>query len=62
MPLSPQAIEAFKAIYQEEFHESLSDAEAQEMGLRLLRLMDVLARPLPRADRDDPPRSASPPH
>lgn len=53
MQLSPKAIKAFKAIYQDEFGEALSDAEAQAMGLRLLRLFDVLTRPLPDPPRDD---------
>ena len=41
-PLSRQAIAAFKAIYEEEFHEALSDDEAREMGLRLLSLLKAL--------------------
>lgn len=47
MKLSQDAIEEFKAIYQEEFGETLSDGEAQEMGGRLLRLFQILCRPLP---------------
>ena len=45
--LSRQAVEEFKAIYQEEFGEHLSDDEAQEIALRLLRLFDLLLQPLP---------------
>jgi hypothetical protein len=40
--LSRMAIDEFKAIYQEEFGEEISDEEAQEMGLRLLRLLKLL--------------------
>ncbi len=47
MQLSRDAIEEFKAIYQEEYGIALSDAEAQEMGQRLLGLFQILARPLP---------------
>jgi hypothetical protein len=45
--LSRQAIDDFKRIYQAEFGEMLSDDEAQEMALRLLRVFDLLSRPLP---------------
>ena len=37
------AIDEFKAIYQEEFGETLSDDEVQEIGLRLLRFFGTLA-------------------
>ncbi len=43
--LSRQAIEEFKAIYEKEFGEPLTDDEAQEMGLRVLRLFALLAEP-----------------
>jgi hypothetical protein len=40
--LSRQAIEEFKAIYREEFGKALSNDEAQEMALRLLRFLETL--------------------
>jgi hypothetical protein len=40
--LSQKAIDEFKAIYQEEFGEEISDDEAQKMGLGLLRLLKLL--------------------
>jgi hypothetical protein len=40
--LSRDALEEFKRIYQAEFGEALTDAEAQVMGLRLLRVFDLL--------------------
>ncbi len=43
--LSPQAIAEFKAIYEQEFGEPLSDDAAHEMGLRVLRLFALLAEP-----------------
>ena len=40
--LSHEAIEEFKAIYQEEFGEILSDDEVQEIAMRLLRFFGIL--------------------
>jgi hypothetical protein len=40
--LSRKAILEFKAIYHEEFGGEISDDEAQEMGLRLLKLLKLL--------------------
>ena len=40
--LSREAIDEFKAIYQEEFGELLSDDEVQEIAMRLLRFFGVL--------------------
>ena len=42
--LSREAIEEFKAIYQEEFGKHLTDDEVQEIALRLLRFFGVLHR------------------
>jgi hypothetical protein len=43
--LSREAIDEFKAAYQEEFGEALSDAEVHEMAMRLLRFFGVLRKP-----------------
>lgn len=40
--LSREAIEEFKAIYQDEFGETLSDDEVQEMAMRLLRFFGIM--------------------
>jgi hypothetical protein len=40
--LSREAIDEFKAIYQEEFGETLSDDEVQEIAIRLLRFFGIL--------------------
>jgi hypothetical protein len=40
--LSREAIEKFKATYQEEFGEMLSDDEVQEIAIRLLRFFGIL--------------------
>jgi hypothetical protein len=44
--LSREAIAEFKAIYQEEFNETLSDDEVQEIAMRLLRFFGILNRPI----------------
>jgi len=40
--LSRKAIEEFKAIYQEEFGDILSDDEVREIATRLLRFFGIL--------------------
>ena len=40
--LSREAIEEFRAIYQEEFGEVLSDDEVREIATRLLRFFGIL--------------------
>jgi len=45
--LSRQAIDEFKAIYEEEFGQRLSDDEVREIAIRLLRFFGILVRPLP---------------
>jgi hypothetical protein len=45
--LSREAINEFKAIYEEEFGKVLSDDEVQEMAMRLLRFFGVLRDPGP---------------
>ncbi|MFA6076703.1 MAG: hypothetical protein WC735_01360 [Candidatus Paceibacterota bacterium] len=43
--LSREAIEEFRAIYQEEFGKRLSDDEIQEIAVRLLRFFGILKQP-----------------
>jgi hypothetical protein len=50
MRLDADAIKEFKAIWKEEFGEELSDDEAQEHGLRVLRLFALLLRPVAHID------------
>ncbi len=45
MRLSSEAIREFKEIYEQEFGERLSDFQAEQAGLRLLRLCRILAQP-----------------
>lgn len=53
--LSREAIEEFRAIYQDEFGKRLSDDEVQEIALRLLRFFGILNQPARDAttDKDD---------
>lgn len=50
--LSFEAISEFKKIYEQEFGEKISDAEAQMLGNQLLNLFEVIYRPL-KEDRKD---------
>lgn len=43
--LSRDAIDEFKAIYQEEFGKTLSDDEVKEIAMRLLRFFGILSDP-----------------
>ena len=47
MQLTQQDIEEFKAAYKEAFGEDITDAEAREMGSRVLWLYELLSKPLP---------------
>ena len=47
MGLSKEAIDELKKIHKEKSGETLSDAEVEEMGLRLLRLFKIIYRPIP---------------
>ena len=47
MRLSQQAIEDFKKIFKKEYGEDISDAEAEEMAIRFLRLFSLIYRPIP---------------
>ena len=55
--LSREAIDSFKAIYQEEFGEILSDDEVQEIAMRLLRFFGILTTANPGSvDASNAPR------
>ncbi len=53
--LSRQAIDEFRVIYLEEFGQSLTDDEVQEIALRLLRFFGVLHQRLPGETTDNTP-------
>jgi len=52
--LSREAIDDFKAIYQDEFGKELSDDEVQEIALRLLRFFGIPPQPVPDKTRATP--------
>ena len=49
MKLTPEALDEFRGIYLDEFGEEITRDEAQEMGTRLVDLLRLLLRPLPKA-------------
>ena len=51
--LSRQAIEEFKTVYQEEFGQTLTDDQVQEIALRLLRFFGILNQPIPDETREE---------
>ena len=61
MQLSKQAIHELQAIYRAEYGATLTDAEAQDLGQRLLTLFQLLARPLPPHARETPRHNHPPP-
>ncbi len=46
--LSNQAVTEFKKIYKKEFGEEISDKEALEKGEKLLRLFQIIYKPIPK--------------
>lgn len=46
--LSQQAIEEYKAIYKKEYGKDITDAEADEQGMKLIRLFKIIYRPIPK--------------
>jgi hypothetical protein len=52
--LSREAIDKFKAIYQEEFGNTLSDDEVKEIAVRLLRFFGILSDPGSGKTTDNP--------
>ena len=55
MQLSQEALDEFKEIYKKEFGKEISDADAREMGSRVLRIFKLLHEDLiERAYNNDP--------
>jgi hypothetical protein len=59
--LSQQAIDEFKAIYQDEFRQTLSDDDVQDIALRLLRFFGILRQVPPNEAADETPHRSGPP-
>ena len=47
MEITPEALKEFKKIYEEDYQETITDAEALEMAQRVLDFFSIVARPLP---------------
>jgi len=47
MEITPEALKEFKKIYEEDYQETIADAEALEMARRVLDFFSIVARPLP---------------
>jgi len=50
MKLSKEALDEFKKIYQREHKRPLTNQEARELGIKLLGLMEIIYRPIPKED------------
>lgn len=55
MRLSKQATTELQTIYREEYGDELTEAEAEEMGTRLVGLIELISRRLP-GERKKPER------
>lgn len=51
MQLSVSAISNFKRVYEQRFGVMLSDEEANEKGLDLLRFMKLIYKPIPKTQQ-----------
>lgn len=51
--LSKKAIEEFKKLYKEHYGEELNDFVASEAANRLIRLVDVVYRPIPKSQEEE---------
>ena len=50
---SKEAIKEFKEIYRKEFGEELSDQDALEKASKLLRLMEIIYKPMTQKEYDE---------
>ncbi len=48
--LSKEQIEKFKSLYKKRFGKDISDAEAYESGIKLLRLVELTYKPMTEAE------------
>lgn len=52
MTVSPKALEEYKKIYRKQFGKDISDADALEQATKLLRLMEIIYKPMTKEDFD----------
>lgn len=50
MTVSPKALEEYKEIYRKQFGKDISDADALEQATKLLRLMEIVYKPMTKED------------
>jgi len=50
---SKEAVEEFKEIYEKRFGEELSDQDALEKASKLLRLMEIIYKPMTQKEYDE---------
>ena len=53
MLLSPEHINKFKEIYKAKFGKDISDQEAYDKGIRLIRLLMIIDKPMTERDYKD---------
>ena len=54
MQLSDDSIREFAALYEQEFHQPISIEQARLLAAQVMRLYEVLARALPKEQKDEP--------
>jgi len=50
MQLTPELVAKFQAIYKAKFGREISNEQAYEQGVKLVRLMEIVYRPMTRAE------------
>lgn len=50
--ISQEALKEYKEIYKKEFGKDISDAEALEQATRLLRLIEIIYKPMTKKEFD----------
>ena len=53
MTVSPKALEEYKAIYRKNFGKDISDADALEQATKLLRLMEIVYKPMTKEEYNE---------
>ena len=51
--ISQEALKEYKEIYKKEFGKDISDAEALEQATRLLRLIEIIYKPMTKEEFDE---------
>ena len=51
--LSKEAVEQFKKLYKEHYGEELNDFVASEAANRLIRMMDLVYKPIPKSQEEE---------